>query len=175
MRRYFAFNKAILVAMLFFSASIYAEQQIEDLKAAFILNFVRYTTWPNEESEKSFIISASKSSSIYPKLSTLSNKKIRNKLIFIIPLEELQGVAPHVLYLDKLGNNIQGLGFLKSNSTPILTVSHQSKMDKRSVINFVVKGEYLKFQINNDLAIKRKLHLSSRLLSVSEIITNSER
>ena len=92
-------------------------------------------------------------------------KKVANQSLEIIKFEEVNDIAKcHILYVsDNKSQDISSVvKQVKPNSTLIITAK-QGLVDKGSGINFVVKNNRQKFELNKKNVEKYKLKISSNL------------
>ena len=142
------------------------------IKSAIILNFIRYTEWPensfrsdsdeinvciytNSEMEKSF--------------SKSNGKKINDRKINIRSLYRLKNLGEcHVLYADNLDRDQASRTFSAVSKKPVLTISDQeSQASNTGIINLVNNKGKLRFEISREKSTSSNLKLSSRLIKLS--------
>lgn len=145
-----------------------------ELKAAFLFNFAKFVEWP----PKAF---AKDSSPLVVGVLGEKNpfgddlkRTVRNKTINNRPLEvkEIQSVTEatncHILFIctsekKRLPEILDGL-----RDTPALTVGETDRfIQAGGMINFVLAGNKIRFEINDDAAKKAGLKISSKLLSLA--------
>lgn len=136
------------------------------IKAVFIYNFTKYIEWPQTYKEGAFTIGVIGETSLYSELVKMTEtKKVANQTLevkkFISPSEITKC---HILYIcrDKSGNLSEILKKVKSNSTLIVT-EENGLMDKGAGINFVIKENRQKFELNKGNVERYKLKVSSNL------------
>jgi hypothetical protein len=152
-----------------------------EVKAAYIYNFIKFVEWPSTsfENEYSPFIIAVYGDNPFGSIiqdafneRTLYNRKWILKTINSV--EEISG--SHLLFISD--TNIPELNKIlaEANKHPILTVGDNIEgfCFKGGIINFSSKNSKYKFEINNTNAIKTKLVISSKLLSLSKLIKEDE-
>lgn len=173
-----------LTTLVVMSPVTYAGVSREDiLKAAFIIHFVRFTTWPEDNdkqfsSTSEFIIGLMGENIFEAYLAEFAKKasKKLNKKIIVRKYESIDDIkqVPQIIFFS---NNFQTpeklLKVYKNKS--ILTIS-----DKKDFINncgiirlFLQKNRVL-FEINYNQAKLQKLNFSSKMMKVAKIIKNAE-
>ena len=173
------FHRALFLSVLlslFFTAGNAAgadEDVLEyKLKAAFILNFSKLTTWPQDsfnQPEKTFNFCVAGVDPFGTALDGVESKQVggRNvRLHFIPSLSEIQ--ACDVLYVSKSEqkNLIQLQKF--TDGTPTITVSDiDGFSSKGGIFEFVTKGGRLSFIVNNQQATRNGLQISASLLNLA--------
>ncbi len=164
----------VLLAATSGTAEAQAPSQYE-IKAAFLINFARYTEWPDE------------SDGTGPSQGQRVEVCVLGRDPFGVVLDELDGrevgtrtvavrrstvaselTACHVLFVARSeeGQFAEALGALEHR--PILTVGDAAGfMESGGMINFVVRSNKLRFMINMDAVAGAGLDLSSRLLRLA--------
>ena len=149
-----------------------AVSQRNKLKSAIIMNFIRYTRWPegglysqsadinvcvyaNHEMEESLLKSKGK---------TINNKNIEIRILYRLRnLDEC-----HVLYTENVDRTQATRVFSIVNTKSILTITDQNNgPDNSGIINFLDEGERLRFEIFIEKSTAANLKISSRLLNLS--------
>jgi hypothetical protein len=136
------------------------------MKAIFIMNFARYIEWPESYREGNFVVGVVGNSPLYTELIKMAKtKKVANQTLEIRKYETINQIANcHILYVSN--NKSQEISSVvtqvKPNSTLIVTAK-QGLVDRGSGINFVVKNNRQKFELNKKNVEKKKLKVSSNL------------
>jgi signal transduction histidine kinase len=140
----------------------------EKVKAVFIYNFMKHTTWPNEETKQSFTIAVYKDRNFYQSLAPLLlEKQLRNKPIRLIESDELNKIkfADVVFIPESSNDSIEQIAFeLRRSETLLIT---QNTVNKKDVmINFIQHQgrSNLSFEINKSNLIYEQLTISNDLL-----------
>ncbi len=142
------------------------------LKAAFILNFSKLTTWPKDsfnQPEQTFDFCVAGEDPFGSALDGVESKQVggRNvRLRFIPSISEVQNC--HVLYVSKSEqNNIDQLQNV-TEDIPTITVSDiDGFSSKGGMFEFVTKGGRLSFIVNNQQATRNGLQISASLLNLA--------
>lgn len=152
-----------------------------ELKAAYLFNFGKFVTWPEEAFKHSgayFYIG------IYGKdpfgnvlNEVVKNKTILNREVKILICENAADARKcHILFLSQVSGQ-QAMALLKELANqPILSVGDQIDefCQNGGVINFTPQNYKYRFEISNVAAQKLKLIISSKLLTLAKIITEDE-
>jgi len=161
----------ILISTFFLSSGFVttADPELDTnskFKAVFIYNFTKYIEWPKTYREGPFIIGVLEDASLYTELSKMAKtKRVSNQSIKIVKFNSIEDLQLcHILYVSKSkSKEISGvLKKMKSNCTLIVT-EENGLIDKGAGINFVVKDNRLKFELNTKNIKKNRLKVSSNL------------
>lgn len=145
-----------------------------ELKAAFLLNFARYTTWP---------------ATILPRGADLSicvsgDNRVADTLIDLARLQQVQDRAVTVRHVKNDGPDGCHLLFWSGSQTaerqallqaaadkPVLTVGDAPDFARAGgMINFFIEDQRMRFAINPGAAQRAGLRVSSRLLDLAVIV-----
>jgi hypothetical protein len=136
------------------------------IKAVFIYNFTKYIEWPQPYKEGDFTIGVIGETSLYSELIKMTEtKKVANQTLDVKKFNSLTDVYKcHILYIckdksDQLGEIVKKI---KNNSTLIVT-EESGLADKGAGINFIIKENRQKFELNKGNVEKYKLKVSSNL------------
>ncbi|MBI2281533.1 MAG: YfiR family protein [Bacteroidetes bacterium] len=136
------------------------------IKAVFIYNFTKYIEWPQSYKEGEFTIGIIGETSLYSELIKMTEtKKVANQTLEVKKFETPSAVTKcHILYVckDKSSDINDIIKKLKNNST-LLVTEDNGLMEKGSGINFIIKDNRQKFELNKGNVEKYKLKVSSNL------------
>ena len=145
----------------------YGEEEAR-LKAAFIYNFTKYVTWPQdiEQAGGDLRVCVLGASGYFAELDQLEGREVRAfRLVIerIIPSDSIN--TCHVAYLSGLDDH----KFLaKTGNLPILTISDRKDfVSDGGMIGLVTEGRRIRFDINLGRARDTQLQISSRLLQLA--------
>jgi hypothetical protein len=159
--------------MLFQVAATAAVPTIEyQVKASFLYNFIQFVEWPDtvfSSPEDSIVIAVFGEDRLGSALDSLSLAKAKGHPIKVKRCQSVDDVAPaHVLFLT---NSTQGDAaeiLKKVNTNGMLTIGEERDFVKDGgVINFVLKDDRVRFEINLASASDSGLTLSSQLLKLA--------
>jgi hypothetical protein len=175
-RRFWA--KWCVIGYIVFFAIVSAEAQPREyqIKAAFLVNFVQFVTWPSN---------AFADADAPLRIAVLGADPFGGALDRAV---RSAPPGPHkivVTHCDKVADckNCQMIFIARSedknqaavlsqlDSQPILTVSESTGFAKRGgVINFFVENNKVRFEINPSAAQRDKLKISSQLLNLGKLV-----
>lgn len=166
----------ILLLPLVFSASQASAQSEDQVKAAFLFNFVRYVEWPDEVFEdegahvKVCMLGAEAFGSVVTQ--TVSGKSVGDREVKVESIRSLDSARDcHLLYVgsteqEKLVDMISAL-----ESAPVFTVSDaEGFAEGGAMANFFRADNKIRFEMNPGAAKKAKLKISSRLLRLAKVV-----
>lgn len=136
------------------------------IKAVFIYNFTKYIEWPQSYKEGEFTIGIIGETSLYSELIKMTEtKKVANQTLEVKKYSSPEDVSKcHILYVskDNSSNLAEIIKKLKNNST-LLVTEENGLMDKGAGINFIIKDNKQKFELNKSNVERYKLKVSSNL------------
>lgn len=148
----------------------------EQVKAAYLYSFTKFVEWP----EGTFTNSADPI-----RLCVMNDKGFVTQLTQIVGRRQIAG-HPVVVVVVQDGKQSRGchelfvgasqgqdtLALVDSlRGTSVLTVGETDEfLEKGGIINFVVQGSHVQFQVNQKAATQARLHMSSQLLSVARSV-----
>ena len=154
--------------------SIASNANVDNIKVAYIYNFIRYINWPefNEQSEI-FQVRTHEGSELKDKLKSLEQKSVKGKPIEILlissALDDLNGCK--VLVLPKLEPSELKKFTDYASPSNILTVSDTVGYAKLDVmINLIGLNNKIRFEVNLNVVDSTNLTISSSLLKLAKII-----
>jgi hypothetical protein len=153
--------------------------KVHELKAAYIYNFTKFTSWPATsfaDEKAPLVIGVLGNESFAKTLRDLVNGHAVNghavEVRDLLPSQSLQGL--HVLYVDVSVEAQLGTAEDLFASPGMLTVGESEQFTARGgVIRFVVDGARLQFEINVSAAQRAGLVLSSQLLMLAKAVRKS--
>ena len=158
-----------------------AQRSLEyEVKAAFLFNFVQFVEWPGEslragEPFRICLVGENPFAGVLER--TIAGDEAAGRPI------EIETIAPEapparcqVLFVPRtLAVRVPAILRLVG-TLPILTVGESARfLDSGGLVNFVVEGGHVRFDINADVAAARGLRISSKLLRVARSTGGSDR
>ncbi len=155
------------------------------IKAAFLYNFVKFITWPEQEKHPTNTIHLC----VYggkrgrEAFFSLQGKQIKGKKI-VVESFLTDDIPPHcqLLYLPATADNDTLPGAFDSVTRqvlkkvaekPVVTVGETASfIQSGGIIRFVPAKNRIRFAINNGAARKKGITISSRLLALAEIVSS---
>ena len=163
----------LAIAVLSQNAAALTEEQI---KAAYIVNFSKFTQWPSPERGQFDICFIGKDS-LLKDLKTIEKQKIHKKGVHVVIIDGAEDISHcSVIYLSNVGEGEEIATIQKARSQAILTVSSNSGFIRRGgMIEMMVIDDSVKFSINYASAIESHLKISSKMLELAlEVITDDD-
>lgn len=152
-------------------------EQVDEyqVKAAFVYNFAKFVEWPPaafKSAQDPIVICVLGENSFRNSLEEAIKGKVVDGRTFVVrPVSQNQLPCPcHMLFVNASERKSfrSMVGDLKGG---VLTIGETPGFDfEGGIINFKLVSGRIRFEINVKAAEQEKLHLSSKLLSLAEII-----
>ena len=149
------------------------------LKAAFLFNFAKFVDWPPEaftSTNAPMVIGILGEDPFGPDLeNTIHNKSIAGRAIVHKRVTSLaEARSCHILFISSSEKKRLPEIFGNLRGASVLTVSETDTFTELGgMINFVMEGKKIRFQINDDAAKSAGLKISSKLLGVALHVAKS--
>lgn len=150
----------------------WAEPTEADVKAAFAFSFLRFTTWPDtafQGPDSPLVMGVRGAPEMLDRLTTLAAGQTIQGRAVIVRAAPAADLAPgmHALYLGKSSATAD-------IPAAVLTVGDTPGFARRGgIIGLVVVDQRVRFEINLDNAHRSGLQLSSQLLGLAKIVSDS--
>ena len=149
-----------------------------DVKAAFLLNFVRFIDWSDHrtrgEKGNELILGITGKDRFGDALNLIRGKKVKGRTVVVNSAVDSNNLTEcDILFIsssekDRLSSIMAALKDL-----PILTISEIEGFTRNGgIINFIIVGNKVRFEINPDAAKQVGIHISSQLLQLARIVTD---
>lgn len=146
------------------------------VKAAFVYNFAKFVEWPPaafKSAQDPIVICVLGENSFRNSLEEVIKGKVLDGRTFVVrPVSQHQLPCPcHILFVNASERKSfrSMVGDLKLAG--VLTVGETPGFDAEGgIINFKLESGRIRFEINVKAAEQEKLHISSKLLSLAEIV-----
>ncbi len=150
-----------------------------ELKAAFLFNFVKFTTWPvSALPEKATIIMCVLGDGpVASALDVLTKgQRVHNRNIAVVRLGDRDAPSDcHLLYASDLSADSERGLLDAARDKPVLTASDSSSfMQHGGIAAFRIVGGRMRFSVNPSAADRARLRISSRLLSLAVIVKDGD-
>lgn len=163
------FTKSLLLCAFFFLLSANAQQlNKEQIKVAYIYNFLKHINWPNEEKKPHFILGVYQDKNFFNLLkNSFENKQVKNKSISVLFITDLkQANTNDLLYIPQKFNNqlAQIAGQIRGSQTLLVT---DNSTDKHNAMLNIVDSDdnnAITFEVNKSNIVYEKLTTSAQLL-----------
>jgi hypothetical protein len=145
------------------------------LKAAFVVNFARYTTWPPTAIDSVYHACIVGRSAVGDALRLLEGQTVRSKAIAVSSAADHMAYAScQMLFISESEvNRIKSI-LAATDGKPILTVSDSPEfVQAGGMIGLKVVGNRVRFDINALTAKVAGLQLSAQLLRLADLIIDS--
>ena len=148
----------------------------QEVKAAFLYNFVRFVNWPEgtlPQSDKSFIIGLLGGDPLAPALaSIIEGKTINGRRLIIKRFRSIRDLNTcQILFIGSSGKTQFQQILTRVKNLPVLTVADTDGFAAAGgMINFIIVKKKIRFEINQQAAEKVKLKISSKLLKLAKIV-----
>jgi hypothetical protein len=144
-----------------------------ELKALFLLNFTRFTEWPEIAPAAPLLLCVLGDERVLEALTVAARSQQVNDHRIQVARMTVAGAWPscHVLFVG--GRAVKHASSLLESvrTSPILTVSDQSRFAQSSgAIELYTEGDRMKFAVNVDALQRARLRVSSRLLGLAKIV-----
>ena len=157
----------------FAADSAFTEYQV---KALFLMNFTKYVDWPATafaETNTPITIGVLGSNNFGDELQkAVAGRSVNDRSIVIRQIDNLDAVGRcHILFISNSEKRNLGEILTKIKALPVLTVGETEQFtDQGGIINFVKKDGKIRLEINLVVANEAKLQISSKLLSVADVV-----
>jgi len=158
---------------------VHAQETTESvLKGAFVYNFATFTEWP-----PNVLMSGTPISVCVVGDDAVADALVANTAgrqidghsieVDIRAAEALQGC--HVLYVSSTSRRIVDTVLAASEGSPILTISDAENFARTGgIAELFVEAGKMRFRVNLSSVMRSQIELSSRLLSLADLIDDSE-
>jgi hypothetical protein len=144
-----------------------------DVKAAFLFNFTKFVEWPPSAfgDERSLLKICVLGDNPFGKtLHALMGEEVGGRRLLLAHLENLKNLEScHVLYVSRSERERLSQILTAVRSAPVLTVADTPGfIDQGGMINFILEGTKVRFDVNQEAAERAGLKISSRLLALAK-------
>jgi hypothetical protein len=146
------------------------------VKAAFLYNFAKFVTWPPESFQTSkdpIVVCILGPNPFGGALEqAVQGKVVEGRKLLVLQISDgKQASSCQILFVSsserKRGRSI----IVELKSSGILTVGEtEGFADQGGVVNFKLNGNRVRLEVNIDAAEEQKLRISSKLLSLAQIV-----
>lgn len=160
-------KKLLLVFAVVFiiPSAIQAQTEIAEAKAKFIYNFTKFFEWSQSNQSGDFVIGVLGSNDIYQELEDFTrDKKVIVKDIKVKRFRAANNVTNcHILFVSKVhSKQLPDLND-KLGSNTLLISDSEKGIERGAALNFVLKGNRLKYEFAPSHAKDKGLKFSSRI------------
>lgn len=144
-----------------------------EVKAVFIHHLTRYLQWPQPEPSGKFEIAVLGESAIVPPLQAIAAKEIiQERPIAIREVADIDSLGqPQILFIAKPAAPRLAQVLRKTRGRPILTITEEEGLAAQGIaVNFVLRGESIKFEINEGALRESDIQPGSQLLRLAILV-----
>lgn len=154
--------------MLFIRLSFAQQLNPEQVKAAYLFNFLKHITWPQEDNKQQFVIAIYQDKDFYNLLSqSFNNKQVKQKNIQLIYITSItRASSADLLYIPNQFNNTLAQIATQIRGSQTLLVTDNSADKHNAMINLIdnAKNGAISFEVNKSNIIYEQLQTSAELL-----------
>lgn len=169
---------AILSACLIFSGlgastARAAGLSESEVKAAFIYNFIQFTTWPVGllESARALNVCLRPQAEVGPPLSSMAGKVVQGVPLVIMALSEQNLPLCHAIFVEEADIPLLKKLVAKESPMPILTLADLPLENMAEpMISLSLLGRKIVFDVDASLARRSGLVISSRVLKLARTV-----
>ena len=157
-----------------------AESREYQIKAAFLVNFMQFVTWPDSaftNADAPFCVGVLGDDPFGATLDqTVQGETVNHHRIVIQRARRVEDCKDcHLIFVSRSEEKNLPVIMAKLDSGPVLTVSETRDFARRGgIINFYLEGNKVRFEINPSAAQRDKLKISAQLLSLGKIVAAQE-
>jgi hypothetical protein len=146
------------------------------VKAQYLVHFAKYIDWPPESfamTNTPIVIGLYGEGKFGDELKTaMEGRTAAGRRIILQPIVKADDAAKcHILFVSAPNRKSLGEILARLKTKPVLTVGENPQfMEQGGVINFVMKADTVRLQINLDAARQANLKISSKLLGVADVV-----
>lgn len=164
------------IAMACLSTTVAAVEPLEhQVKAAFLFNFARFTTWPpakfsgDADALRFCVLEQDPFARVLE--ATLQDKRIERRALTVHRARRAEDLRDcHVAYLDALDADRLLAALITLAGSGVLTVYEGTETLPGGAIRFYLVDRTVHFEINTAATEREQLQLSSHLLSVASVV-----
>ncbi|MCW8832075.1 MAG: YfiR/HmsC family protein [Colwellia sp.] len=157
----------VSVVLLFNNTTFSQQLSKEQVKVAYLYNFLKHITWPDEHNKKQFVIAVYRDADFYALLvRSFNNKRVSGKDINLVAISDVsQARAADLLYIPSQFNNKLAQIAAQVRSSQTLLVTDNSADKHNAMVNLIDSdNNAISFEINQSNIIYEKLKTSPQLL-----------
>ena len=146
------------------------------VKAGFLFNFAKFITWPEAafpSPDTPFVIAIVGTDPFGVILDqAVAGKQVLDRPIVVRRFATLDDIDRcHILFASRSVTNQYERIFNKANTLFSLTVGESDQFAQRGgIINFVIRDQKIRFEINPDAARRADVRINAKLLKLAEIV-----
>lgn len=165
----------VAVSLLFAPSRATAQFDDRQVKAAFVLNFLRFVTWPATDAPAGpidvVVLGADDLAKAVAEAS--AGQQIGGRAIVVRSVRRSTdiGTAPHLLFIGASERDRLPVLLRQFEGRPVLTVGDATGYGSAGVVlNFYTSDTRIRFEANTTAAARAGLQISSHLLRLARIV-----
>ena len=145
------------------------------IKAAFLYNFAKFVEWPPEafdDEDSTLVLGVLGDDPFGAALQSLAGKTVRGRRLTIKRFDSLLDLSHcHILFITSSVQEQQQKALQSLEGSNVLTVGEMQRfVQMGGIINFVIRKNKLRFEINLDAGKRAGLVISSQLLRLADSV-----
>lgn len=165
------FLSLIFALTVLFAAKSGISQETK-YKAMFLYNFTKHVGWPPTTKTGDFVIGILGNNAVYGKLNAIAAGKMAgNQNIVVRKYSNIEEMTDcHIIFVGSgkaTDNNMKALAEVISDKNILIVTEGENIIKKGVVINFVIRDEQMRFELNKQNALKQGLQISLNLEKVA--------
>lgn len=171
----------LLAATLLAAAAAHAEVAAEyDVKAAFLYNFTKFVEWPRSafaDDRGSLRICVVGEDPFGGSLQEVAGDEVASRKLILLHAARLDDPADcQVLFVSRSERKRLSSLLAAVRDAPVLTVADTPGfLEQGGIINFVLEGSKVRFEINQEAAERAGLTMSSKLMRLASRVIPGQR
>lgn len=148
----------------------FSQTGIPKAQSLFIYNFTRLIEWPASYKTGDFIVGVYGGGAVVDAIkATLSGKKVGAQNVQISQYGAIGDIGKcHILFVPfSKGKEIEAIVTKLGNQSTLVITERNGMLDLGSMINFIVEGNALKFELNTSAAASKGLSVSTGLTKMA--------
>ena len=159
---------ALCLPLLLHASTGFAKTE-QDIKVAYLFNFMKFITWPSDENSDSFNLCILGEDPVNEKLKQLDGRSIHKQQLDVVYLIKPDAnYHCHVVFVGESEKKFARDIVNFYSHTPTLTISSMENFTLNGgMIGFITLGNIIRFNINLKQARETQLSISSKLLELA--------
>ncbi|MBV1920113.1 MAG: YfiR family protein [Pseudomonadales bacterium] len=161
-----------LFIALFISSGNVSARSENEIKAAYLYNFIKFITWPDEPTDTDINICIYGKNPFGGYTTKLNSLKARKRAIKVNYIELTPPSDCHILFISDIEETLSEELLKNLHEQPILTISDLVGFTEfGGIIGFFKSGNIIRFNVNLKQARSAKLNISAKLLKLANKVT----
>lgn len=158
-----------LAVLTVLAESALAQQNEYSVKAAFLINFLKFIEWPDKSGP--YLIEVAGKNPFGTYLENLAKKStINGRKVIVTNGRQSNGLVPSILFVPASEQEHFGDYLHYQGKSTIVIGEYPGFAKKYGAINFIADRDRIAFEINRKLAKPSGVKISSRLLQLAKIV-----